>query len=107
MKSFRNLVEDLEEKLYKNIFKFTEADAQAAAHMLGLQFVPLKELTKKKDRQPNEVCPCQFLKGLNTELEHINITGGNLLATAKIALVHLLELPDYYTRLEKMEKGKK
>ena len=47
MKSFRNLVEDLEEKLDKNIFSFTEADAQAAAHMLGLQFVPLKELMKK------------------------------------------------------------
>ncbi len=52
----------------------------------------------------------QFAKGLNVELEHgsldpeINITNNDPLLTGKIALAHLKEFPDYYTRLEKMER---
>jgi hypothetical protein len=107
MKSFRRLIEDLEEKQDKKMFEFTEADVEAAAHMMGLELIPIKELMKKKDRQHNQVAPCQLLKGLNVETEHMDITGGNLLATAHIAVAHLQELPDYYNRLEKMEKGKK
>lgn len=48
----------------------------------------------------------QFRKGLEVELEHRDITHGAYLPTGKIALAHLKELPDYYTRLEKMEKGR-
>lgn len=48
----------------------------------------------------------EFTQGINVEMEHEDITKGNLIITAKIALVHLKELPDYYTRLNKMEKGK-
>jgi hypothetical protein len=49
-------------------------------------------------------------KGMNVELEHgeirrlTNVTNNDRLMTGKIALAHLLELPDYYKRLEKMEK---
>ncbi|MBU0467918.1 MAG: hypothetical protein KKF78_11765 [Candidatus Omnitrophica bacterium] len=52
----------------------------------------------------------QFLMGINVELEHglrdssTNVTGDDSLTTGKIALAHLNEFPDYYTRLEKMEK---
>ena len=52
----------------------------------------------------------QFRKGLDVELEHglinlkINITNDDEIMTGKIALAHLNEFPDYYTRLEKMEK---
>ncbi|PJE60097.1 MAG: hypothetical protein COU85_00105 [Candidatus Portnoybacteria bacterium CG10_big_fil_rev_8_21_14_0_10_44_7] len=52
----------------------------------------------------------QFRRGLNVELEHglvdarTNISNDNPLITGKIALAHLNELPDYYDRLEKMEK---
>jgi hypothetical protein len=49
--------------------------------------------------------------GLNVELEHgkkfgsiVNITNNNLEMTAKIAIAHLLEFPDYYKRLKKMEE---
>jgi len=44
------------------------------------------------------------------ELEHglcdakTNVTGDDPLLTGKIALAHLNEFPDYYTRLDKMEK---
>lgn len=47
----------------------------------------------------------QFRKGLEVELEHRDVTHGAYVLTGKIALAHLKELPDYYTRLEKMEKG--
>lgn len=51
----------------------------------------------------------QFRMGLEVELEHgsinpvTNVTDDNILMTAKIALAHLNEIPDYYTRLKKME----
>lgn len=41
--------------------------------------------------------------GLNVELEHSNITRNNLTITAKIAIAHLMEFPDYYKRLKSME----
>ncbi len=49
--------------------------------------------------------------GIEIELEHgyvnmkTNVTDNNLIKTAKIALAHLSEYPDYYERLEKMEKS--
>ena len=51
----------------------------------------------------------QFRSGMDVELEHgnvnplTNVTNNDPLATAKIALAHLNEYPDYYTRLDKME----
>ena len=33
-----------------------------------------------------------------------NVTGNDPIMTGKIALAHLREFPDYYTRLEKLEK---
>ncbi len=52
----------------------------------------------------------QFRIGMSVELEHgtrdphTNVTNDDPLMTGKIALAHLNELPDYYTRLEKMEE---
>ena len=52
----------------------------------------------------------QFRMGMEVELEHglrdpaTNVTNNDSLTTGKIALAHLNEFPDYYTRLEKMEK---
>lgn len=51
----------------------------------------------------------QFRIGMDVELEHgtvapnTNVTDNEPLVTGKIALAHLSEYPDYYTRLEKME----
>ena len=52
----------------------------------------------------------QFKMGLDVELEHglvsseTNVTYDDPLLTGKIALAHLREFPDYYTRLAIMEK---
>jgi hypothetical protein len=52
----------------------------------------------------------QFRMGMDVELEHglrdpkTNVTGDDPLVTGKIALAHLSEFADYYTRLDKLEK---
>jgi hypothetical protein len=52
----------------------------------------------------------QFLMGMDVELEHglhdpaTNVTGDDPHVTARIALAHLNEFADYYTRLELMEE---
>lgn len=51
----------------------------------------------------------QFRMGLDVELEHgsrdpfTDVTHDDPIITGKIALAHLNEFADYYTRLEKME----
>jgi hypothetical protein len=55
----------------------------------------------------------QFRRGLEVELEHglrdpaTNVSDDDPLTTGRIALAHLNEFPDYYTRLERMEEEAK
>jgi Protein of unknown function (DUF5661) len=55
----------------------------------------------------------QFQMGMNVELEHglhdpqTNVTNSDPVTTGKIALAHLKEFADYYTRLERMEEDAK
>jgi hypothetical protein len=55
----------------------------------------------------------QFRMGMDVELEHglhdagTNVTDDDPVTTGKIALAHLNEFPDYYTRLERMEEEAK
>ena len=52
----------------------------------------------------------QFRIGMDFELEHgrhdptTNVTNDDPIMTGKIALAHLNEFPDYYTRLTRMEE---
>lgn len=77
--------------------KFSKEEAAAIALLLGIDFAKTKfDLN-------------QFWMGVNIELEHgkiydeTNVTSDNPLLTGKIALAHLNEFPDYYTRLAKLE----
>ena len=76
---------------------FTEADARRIGSEIGIDWTS----------SPFDVE--QFRLGLDTELEHgahdpeTNVTGDDPIVTGKIALAHLKELPDYYTRLAVME----
>jgi hypothetical protein len=55
----------------------------------------------------------QFRMGLDVELEHglhdalTNVSDDDSVVTGKIALAHLNEFADYYTRLERMEEEAK
>jgi len=52
----------------------------------------------------------QFRMGMDVELEHglydptTDVTNSDPIVTGKIALAHLNEFPDYYTRLARMEE---
>lgn len=75
---------------------FTAEEAERVGKTLGIKW-------DKFDRE-------QFRKGMDVELEHglvdphTNVTNDDPVLTGKIALAHLNEFPDYYTRLERMEK---
>ena len=55
----------------------------------------------------------QLRMGMDVELEHglhdllTDVTGDDSAVAAKIALAHLNEFPDYYTRLRRMEEEAK
>ena len=55
----------------------------------------------------------EFRAGMEVELEHgrhdlaTNVTDDDPHVTGKIALAHLNEFPDYYTRLDRMEQEAK
>lgn len=79
--------------------KFTVEQAETIAKQLGIRL----------DNFDSE----QFRTGLDVELEHgtanpaTDVTNDDPLMTGKIALAHLTEFPDYYTRLAKMEAAAK
>jgi hypothetical protein len=82
--------------------RFTTQEAKQIGDKLGIKW-------KKWDVE-------QFRMGLDVELEHgtvdphTNVTDDNPIMTGKIALAHLNEIADYYTRLHEMEEeaeGKK
>jgi len=76
---------------------FTSAEAAEIAAALGIDFDALGFDVE------------EFRRGLDIELEHgrrdpaTNVTGDDPQATGKIALAHLKEFPDYYTRLDRLE----
>jgi len=69
-----------------------------------------KEISEKLGIKWDKFDVDQFRRGLDVELEHgtvspvTNVTNDDPILTGKIALAHLNEFPDYYDRLEKMEK---
>ena len=69
-----------------------------------------KELGEKLGVDWSEWDVDQFRRGMDVELEHgsvdsnTNVSNDDPLTTAKIALAHLNEIPDYYDRLEIMEE---
>ena len=80
-----------------NFREFTKEDAKKIGDSIGINW-------NKYDLE-------QFRMGLAVELEHgtrdpeTNVTDDDEIMTGKIALAHLREIPDYYTRLKEMEKG--
>lgn len=77
--------------------QFTSEEAASIAAQLGIDFDALGFDLE------------QYRMGLDVELEHglrdpdTNVTGDDPLATGRIALAHLKEFPDYYTRLQRLE----
>ena len=70
-----------------------------------------KRIGNKLNVDFTKLDPKTLQYGMCIELEHgyidkrTNVTNNDLLLTAKIALRHIVEYPDYYKRLKKMEKN--
>ena len=77
--------------------EFAEEEARVIGQRIGV------------DWSAGDVDLEQFRMGLAIELEHgtqdpaTNVTNDDETITGKIALAHLREIPDYYTRLAAME----
>jgi hypothetical protein len=77
---------------------FTEDEARRVGEQIGIDW----------ETAPFDIE--QFRMGMDVELEHglhdpaTNVTGDDAVVTGKIALAHLNEFPDYYTRLARMEE---
>ncbi len=77
---------------------FTKDEARRVGEQIGIDW----------EKAPFDVE--QFRMGMDVELEHglqdgaTNVTGDDPVVTGKIALAHLNEFPDYYTRLARMEE---
>jgi hypothetical protein len=82
----------------KGVPLFTTADVANALTVIGVDI--------SSERFGVE----QVRVGMEVELEHgtrfpdLDVTGDDPVITAKIALAHLREFPDYYERLESMER---
>lgn len=80
----------------KSMKSYSPEDAKRIGEVLGIDW-------SKFDVE-------QFRMGLEIELEHglvdphTNVTNDDDIMTGKIALAHLNEYADYYTRLAKMEQ---
>jgi uncharacterized protein DUF5661 len=77
---------------------YTTAEARVVGEQIGIDWT-----TAPFDVE-------QFRSGMDVELEHglhdseTNVTDDDPIVTGKIALAHLNEFPDYYTRLDRMEE---
>jgi hypothetical protein len=76
---------------------FTVEQARAAGEQIGIDWAGSRFDVE------------QFRMGMDVELEHgtqeqeTDVTGDDVVMTAKIARAHLDEFPDYYSRLAVME----
>lgn len=64
----------------------------------------VNEIVEKLGVDLNEVDINELSEGIKVEAEHSDTVGDDPLIHAKIALDHLKELPDYYTKLKEIEK---
>jgi hypothetical protein len=77
--------------------QFTAEQARTAGERIGIDWA-----SSRFDVE-------QFRMGMDVELEHgtqdleTDVTGDDMIVTAKIARAHLNEFPDYYSRLAVME----
>ena len=94
--SFGRTVSDAFKEDKRSKRHFTLAEAKQIGESLGIDW--------------SKFAIEQYRMGLDVELEHgkvdqsTNVTNDDPIMTGKIALAHLNELPDYYTRLNRMEE---
>ncbi len=100
LSSIKSLINHINKNLIgekmKDSKRFSEKEARKIGEAIGIDW--------------DDVDFEQFRMGLEVELEHgkqdpqTDVTNDDPIMTGKIALAHLKEISDYYSRLDKMEK---
>ena len=121
LKNFLNEGSEADAKIYDAIMDFfadnpspPDEDVHALADKLGIDEHKFEAYiysilgsilgtgkSKKEKFTEKDADPKELAMGIKVEMEHTK----NKIISKRIALDHLAELPDYYTRLNKMEGG--
>jgi hypothetical protein len=81
--------------------------------MVKITDIQVRKIAKDLDIDLRKLSISTLKKGMQVELEHglinprTNVSYDDRIITAKIALAHIIEFPDYYDRLEQLEKEAK
>jgi hypothetical protein len=81
--------------------------------MVKITEAQVRKIAKDLDIDLRKLPISTLKKGMQVELEHglinprTNVSYDDRIITAKIALAHIIEFPDYYDRLEQLEKEAK
>lgn len=84
----------------------TKTSKNEVPYKSGDTYISREEALRIHDQMGYKFDPDEFVKGMNTELEHQDVTDGSLVKTAMIAAAHLKEIPNYYTLLQKYVEKK-
>jgi hypothetical protein len=93
-------------EFYENVIVTTSQDDFSKRSMVSGAAVGHKDRLKgglADDNHPSDFDQKELEMGIKIEMEHTNDRN----KAQEIAMDHLKEIPDYYTRLKKMEAGAK
>lgn len=79
--------------------KIAKADFDRAKKLVGAKFKEQIPGGLSSGKNPKEFDQKQLLMGINVEVEHTD----DVLMAMEIAMDHLSEIPDYYTKLKSVE----
>lgn len=93
-------------------FPISEGNSRYPYKALDIMRIPRKTISIKEAQEVGVALGVEFdefdvedfRKGMEVELEHTDVTGGDIFLTGKIVLAHLNESPTYYDDLEEIEK---
>jgi len=81
--------------------------SKVIADQTGIDEVEVEQAMQDTGRDLTQFQIEELLKGIEVEKEHTESVGADLKTLLGIATDHLKEIPDYYTRLLKMEVAAK
>jgi hypothetical protein len=119
LKQFLKLAHDFPTSYVKSVHELTTYGryTNTTSNSRGFQMIKLSRiLVEAMEKLPREktdklyqalhldqtkVTPEEFHMGMNVELEHVDVTQGDIKKTALLVLAHLKEVSDYYSKLQK------
>lgn len=89
----------VEHKVLARKYEILKSHIKESSHLLNKKVMTIDQLAKKHKVAPSHIAK-QLKMGIKVEKEHTTFFS----AAKKIALAHLGEDPNYYTKLKKVER---